>query len=161
RLPLRGASAGRWGSGPAPTEPGLRALADQVRGEMAGLGPIGIVPDGGVLPDAEIAARIGLADVAHCLQLDREASLSVSTTAWAALAAQLSRLRGSHPRAAPARPLRRSPRRCTIGTSRRAGAPRVGRLLPQEEGVGDVGPVNLLGLPRTRTLRPMDERVAG
>src|SRR3954451_18702268 len=74
--------------------PEIIALADQVRthldrGDLAGLGPIDLVPDGGVLPDAEIAARIVLAAAAHCLQLEQEANLPWSAASWAGLAAQL------------------------------------------------------------------------
>jgi PAS domain-containing protein len=55
--------------------PEVTALADQVRahltqGDLAGLGPVELPPDG-VLPDAARAARIVLADVAHRLRRDR------------------------------------------------------------------------------------------
>src|SRR3954452_3983738 len=86
-------TARETGDRPMPT-PEIITLADQVRahldrGDLAGLGPIDLVPDGGVLPDAEIAARIVLDGGAHCLQLEREANLPLSATSWAGLAAQL------------------------------------------------------------------------
>jgi len=74
--------------------PAVIALADEVRahldrGELAGLGPIALVHAGGILPDAELAARIVLADGAHCAERDQGADCPVSDTCWAHLAAQL------------------------------------------------------------------------
>jgi len=58
--------------------PSVIALADEVRarlaqGNLAGRGPIELVPNGGLL-DAELAARVVLADVAHCTQRGWEES---------------------------------------------------------------------------------------
>jgi hypothetical protein len=57
----------------SPTPPnGCSAIAARScckRGNLAGLGPIEVMPDGGILPDAEIAARIVLTDVAQCTEL--------------------------------------------------------------------------------------------
>ena len=81
--------------------PAVIALADEVRarlaqGNLAGRGPIELVPNGGLL-DAELAARVVLADVAHCTQRGREES----APCWAELTAQLRSLeRASYQRSA-------------------------------------------------------------
>jgi hypothetical protein len=80
--------------------PEVIALADEVRahlngGALAGLGPIALVHAGGILPDAELAARIVLADVAHCSASGADVAhcsalgQEASARCWAQLAAQL------------------------------------------------------------------------
>src|SRR5215211_6412229 len=71
-------------------------LADEVqahleRGDLAGLGPIDLGPDG-TFADAERAARIMLADVAHRLEPGREFDRRVPGARWGDLADQLRRL---------------------------------------------------------------------
>jgi hypothetical protein len=64
----------------------VRASLD--RGDLAGLGPIDFGGDG-VLDDAEIAARIALADVDHCARKTRTSASRVSDQHWDGLAEQL------------------------------------------------------------------------
>ena len=59
--------------------PAVIALADEVRarldrGDLVGLGPIELPHSGGGQLDAELAARVVLADVAHCTQRGWEES---------------------------------------------------------------------------------------
>jgi hypothetical protein len=63
--------------------PEVIALADEVRAhldrsDLVRLGPIEL-PHGGGLLDAELAARIVLADVAHCTSLGRSGSASATS----------------------------------------------------------------------------------
>jgi len=82
--------------------PAVIALADEVRarldrGDLVGLGPIEFPHSGGGQLDAELAARVVLADVAHCTQRGREES----APCWAELTAQLRSLeRASYQRSA-------------------------------------------------------------
>ena len=75
---------------------GLIALVDEVRahleqGDLAGLGPIDLGPDG-VWPDAEHLARIVLADVDHWVERGRMFGELIPAEHWAALGDQLQRL---------------------------------------------------------------------
>lgn len=72
------------------------ALADEVRahlerGDLAGLGPVDLGPDG-TFTDAERAARITLADVAHRLEEGGAFDRQVPGARWGDLADQLRRL---------------------------------------------------------------------
>jgi hypothetical protein len=83
--------------------PEVTALADQVkahlaRGGFAGLGGVELGPAGS-LPDAELAARIVLAEVDHRSHLERPDD-RVSRARWAHVAGQLRQLLRS---AGPAR----------------------------------------------------------
>ena len=76
--------------------PEVIVLADEVqahleRGDLAGLGPVDFGPDG-TWPDAEHAARIVLADVAHRLEPGRAFDREVPGASWEDLARQLGRL---------------------------------------------------------------------
>jgi PAS domain S-box-containing protein len=69
------------------------ALADELHahlqhGDVAGLGPVDLAFDG-IWPDPERAARIVLADVAHCAEQDSNANGPVTATRWRELAEQL------------------------------------------------------------------------
>jgi hypothetical protein len=84
--------------------PSVTALADRVRadlerGRFAGLGPVDFGP-GDVCRSAARAARIVLADVDHCAQLEEERDGPVPAERWAGLADQLRRLRETARRAA-------------------------------------------------------------
>jgi PAS domain S-box-containing protein len=73
--------------------PEVIALADQVRahlerGDLAGLGPVELSPDG-VLADADKAARIVLADVEHRARREGHRRRPASGQRWDDLAAQL------------------------------------------------------------------------
>jgi len=93
------------------------ALADQVgahlaRGDLAGLGPVELPPAG--LFDAEVAARIVLADVAHCTLLEPEYDHQALAARWWAIAEQLGCLQRAalgRARAAPRRRARARRRR--------------------------------------------------
>src|SRR4051794_10014122 len=69
------------------------ALADELHahlehGDLAGLGPVTLAFDGS-WPDPERAARIVLADVAHCAEQDPNVHGPVSAQQWRELAEQL------------------------------------------------------------------------
>src|SRR5687767_14393092 len=69
------------------------ALADELHahlehGDLAGLGPVDLAFDG-TWPDPERAARIILADVAHCAEQDPKLNGPVSAMRWHELADQL------------------------------------------------------------------------
>jgi hypothetical protein len=69
------------------------ALADELHahlkhGDLARLGPVDLAFDG-TWPDPERAARIILADVAHCAEQDPTGDAPVTATRWRELAEQL------------------------------------------------------------------------
>ncbi len=77
--------------------PEVIAVADQVsahldQGDLAGLGPVDLGPSGGIHPDAELAARVVLADVGHCVWREQQDADSVPAEEWAELAEQLRRV---------------------------------------------------------------------
>lgn len=79
-------------SGAPPT---VTALADRLgedlaRGRLARVGPVDLGPEG-FLPDAELAARVVLADVDHRAYMER-AGRRASRVTWEHLAEQLRRL---------------------------------------------------------------------
>lgn len=76
--------------------PVVTVLCDQVaehlaRGGFAGVGPVDLGPEGR-LPDAELAARIVLADVDHWAYLEQAQRRRVKRATWEHLAEQLRRL---------------------------------------------------------------------
>jgi hypothetical protein len=78
--------------------PDVTALCDQLeahvaRGRLRGLGPVDLGPEGS-LPDAELAARIVLADIGHWGYMERVRGRRVTRATWAHLAEQVRRLLG-------------------------------------------------------------------
>ena len=74
--------------------PEVIALADEVqahlkRGDLAGLGPVDLGPDG-IVADAERAARIVLADVAHRSELEPSLESPTYWETWLSSCAALS-----------------------------------------------------------------------
>ncbi len=75
------------------------ALADGVRarlarGDLRGAGPVDLGPDG-VFADAELAARVLLADVEHCAWEERALDGVATAERWAELAEALRRLQAA------------------------------------------------------------------
>lgn len=76
--------------------PEVTALVDQLgahlsHGDLSGIGRVDLGPEG-ALPDADLAARIVLADVDHWTYIEQVRRRRVPRARWAHLAEQMRRL---------------------------------------------------------------------